>query len=172
MGTRLVVSHTARGWQQTDRVRVWTIAALLSSPSTVQSSRRRWRRRSTRGPKSRRTRLFGLKCLRLKRTQDSLGSRSSSCGGFQHSGSVRVWDFHCRLSFYIHLSFILVLNKHVSKDVEDAIQRLTSTVHRHIIYCFYMWTAKLSNDCESTACHAHLWWVTRKLMAKNRWSCI
>lgn len=49
--------------------------------------------------KSRQLRLFGLKCLRLKRTQASLRTKSSGCDGFRHSGSKRCGIFfHCRLN--------------------------------------------------------------------------
>lgn len=63
-------------------------SSLLSSSSTVQSSRRKRRRRT---------------CLRLKRTQDSLRTRSSSCGGLSCGIFTADWT-----DFYIHLSFILV----------------------------------------------------------------
>lgn len=68
MGTRLVERHTARGWQQTDQVRVWTVATLLSSTSssTARSSRRKKRRRSILRPNNRQTRPFGLKCFKAK----------------------------------------------------------------------------------------------------------
>lgn len=81
MGTWLTAEpHSTGIWQQTDRVRVWTVAALLSS-STVQSSRRK-RRRSMWGQRTDDGGFLGLKCLRPKRTEDSLKTGNSSLGGF------------------------------------------------------------------------------------------
>lgn len=117
-------------------------------------------------PNSRLLGLFGLKCLRLKRTQDSLRTRSGSWEGSLHSG--RAWlcgIFHCRLNWTF--MYIKIIRPHFKQareqDMGNAIQQLTSTVHRRIIYCFYMWTAN-SDNRERKVCHTRLRWV----MARTR----
>lgn len=122
-----------------------TGAALLSSSSTVQREEE-----EEASPK----RLLGLKCLRLKRKQDSLGPRSSS-------STVRR-SLQTELTCIYRVHSLSVSHQHVSTTADI-------TEHGRIIYRFYMWTA--NSECV-THTHTHTP-VTSKFMAKKKsWSCI
>lgn len=169
----LVESHTAQGWQQTDQVRVRTVATLLSSPSsssTVQSSRRRKRRRrSVVRPKNWGFFFFfffGLKCLRLKRTQDSLWDWEQQLWGFPAQR-----EHECvRFALQTELAFIYI-NHSSSFSTRTWVRHgkcKYNSWHLQFKDAYYtVYTHEqqsLVHDCESTVCCTH---SKRKCMAKK-----
>lgn len=151
--TRLTAKYS--NWetrQQTDRV--WTVAALLCSPSsssrTVQSGRG-GRAREAEEPTDE---AFWPEMFKAKAHthRNHSGPKEQQLWGFQAQQEHECVGFslHTELTFYIHKSFILIFEQAREQDKGNAMRQLTSTVHRRIIYRFYVeWTAKLCRDRES-----------------------
>jgi len=139
LGPRLVVSHTAQGRERGN----WSCTPLFFLHSPVQREEEE---------EASSKRLLGLKCLRLKRKQDSLGPRSSS--------TVRR-SLQTELTCIYRVHSLSFSHQHVSTTADI-------TEHGRIIYRFYMWTA--NSECV-THTHTRLWransWQKKKVEAAS-----
>lgn len=103
-------------------------------------------------------------------TQDSLRTKEQQLWGFSSTAGARVCGiFHCTLNW---LLYTWIIHPHFKQareqDKGNAMQQLTSTVHRRIIYCFYVvWTAKLCHDCEKHSVSCTPVMSEKKFMAKE-----
>lgn len=151
--------------------RVWTIGGLVSSSFTVKQEKEEEEEEVVPNNVIVEACFWGLKCFKAKvhtgLTQDRGEQQQQQQQLWRFSStawSTGAWDSYCRLNWLFIYTLIIHSVCQTSTWARHEKRNTTSDRYsaRARYYYFYMWTAKLSCNYESTACCTHLWCVKKK----------